>query len=263
MFNNPSNQTGWSARKCFCAERICSFKLFLVQSVLCDDWTCDAEAQKFLGINFSKSRQRCGRFMPGKLCGIYSVGSDAWCWANVCGGICRWWTCMSRFNPDGPGQCSWDRWGRRTERFLVLTTGFPLFWHIYCSLNLLHLFFLHLYSMFWPDHCLRFTVFSPHFLSHPYSPTLSHCFEHEWNCLLLQLVVEWIMIFFLNGCRGNIVVYGTMFTNLYCILERTHSSDKVLVLAVKAEENRVQFLSRKLVQAHKIHCTYFFVWSPL
>lgn len=105
------------------------FKLqrFLVQSVLM--MPRPRSSCELILVNHA---QHCDRFMPGKLCGKFCVGSSAWCWANVCGGICRWRTCMSCFDPDGPGQCSGDGWGRRKERFLVHTTGFPSFWHIYC-----------------------------------------------------------------------------------------------------------------------------------
>lgn len=154
----------------------------------CGDWTCDAETQKFLRINFHA--RCCDRFMPGKLWGKYSVGSDSWCRANVRGGICRWRTCMRCFDPDGLGQYSGDRWEMREEEggFLFSPQVFSLFDTFTALLNLLYIFF-HLYSTFCPAHCLRSAV-SPHFPSQPLSTTLSHSFEHEWNCLLSSLN-EW------------------------------------------------------------------------
>lgn len=89
------------------------FKWQTFFSSKCGDWTCDAETQKFLRINFHA--RCCDRFMPGKLWGKYSVGSDSWCRADVRGGICRWRTCMRCFDPDGLGQYSGDRWGKRKE----------------------------------------------------------------------------------------------------------------------------------------------------
>lgn len=176
---------------------------FLVQSVPFDDWTPDAEAQKFLWINLRKiTLGIVTDLCQGKLCGKYSVGSDAWCRANVCGGICSWQTCMSCFDPDGPGQCSGDRWGKRKERFLVLTTGSPSFWHIYSLAQSVTSFF----SLLPPiQHVLPRTlpeIYS--FSSLPFTSPFPNFVTFLWaRVKLFTFVVEWTMIFSARGCGGK------------------------------------------------------------
>lgn len=194
----------------------------------CGDWTCDAETQKFLRINFHA--RCCDRFMPGKLWGKYSVGSDSWCRANVRGGICRWRTCMRCFDPDGLGQYSGDRWGKRKE--------------VSCSHHRFSLFLTHLQPcsicyIFFFTYTARSALHTASDLQslltslHSPFPQLCHIPLSMSEIVYFR---RWMNDnFFLRGCRGGIVGYGTTY-HVHKHLYRTYSSDKALALAAKAEE---------------------------
>lgn len=156
---------------------------------------------------------------------------------------------MSCFDPDGPGQCSGDRLGKRKESFLVLTTGFPLFWHIY---NLAQsVIFLSTYTA----HTARdLQCFS----SLPFKFLFPNFVTFLWSWVkLFTFVVEWMMIFFLRWCRGSILVYWTMYlVQKTCITFGENLFIKPSArISYKSRRKSYAFLSRKLVQAHKIHCT--------
>lgn len=198
---------------------------------------------ELISVNRAK---HCDRFMPQKLCGKYSVGSDAWCWANMCGGICRWRTCMSCFDPDGPGQFSGDRWGRRKERFLVLTTGFPLFWHIY-SLAQSVIFCSSLHTA-WD---LVFLLTSFHIPIPQLCPIPLSMREIVYFC-------GWMNDDFLSERLQQ--MYCRLWNNVPCSQTCIAFGENLFIrqsarISCKSRGKSCAFLSRKLVQAHKIHCT--------
>lgn len=157
----------------------------------------------------------------------------------------RWWTCMSCFDPDGPGQRSGDRWGKWRDGFLVLATGFPSFWHIYNLAQSVILCF-HLCNMFCPAHCLRFTLFLFTFtLLFPKFVT----FLRAW-VKLFTFVVEWMMISFLRGCGGAIV---PCMQTCIAFEKKTYSVTKCL--GVASERKPEHFCLGNKFETHKIHCT--------
>ena len=180
----------------------------------------ELETQKFLWINFHA--RCCERLMSGKLWGKYSVGSDSWCRANVRGGICRWRTCMRCFDPDGLGQYSGDRWGKRKE--------------VSCSHRRFSLFLTHLQPR---SICYFFFTYTARSALHTASDL--QCLLTSFTALfpnfviflwawlkLFTFVVEWTIISFWEAAEEALwaMEQRTMFTNI--CTELIHQTKRLL-----------------------------------
>lgn len=209
------------------------------------------EPRSFCELILVTHAKHCDRFMPGKLYGKYTVGSDAWCWSNVCGGICRWRTCMSCFAPDGPGQCSGDRWGNRKERFLVLTTGFLSFWHIYSLAQFVISFFLpiqHVLPCTLAEiYCIMFFLTSFHIPI----PRLCHI---PLSMSEIVYFCAWMNDDFISE---RLQKHCRLWNNVRCSQTRTALGENIRQSACINNKSRGKlsaYLSRKLVRTHKICC---------
>lgn len=141
----------------------------------------------------------------------------------------------------------------RGRRGFLFAPQVSLYFDIFtASLNLLYLFFstytacsaLH---TAWDLQCFSSLPFTSRFLN--FVTLLWSMSEIVYFCGWMNddFLSEWLQW---KYCRLQSNVH-----QLVSHSERTYSSDKVLMLAVKAQENHVHFLSRKLVQAHKLRCT--------
>ncbi len=226
------------------------FKLytFLVQSMIELMMLKPRSFCELISVNRAK---HCDRFMPGKLCGKYSVGSDAWCWANVCGGICRWRTCMSCFDPDGPGQFSADEGGGR--RGFLFSPQVSLYFDIFtASLNLLY--FFSTYTACSSLHTAWDLVF---LLTSFYIPIPQLC-HIPLSMGEIVYICGWMNDDFLSERLQQ--KYCRLWNNVPCSQTCIAFGENLFIrksapISCKSRGKSCAFLSRKLVQAHKIHCT--------